>query len=674
MAKFILSAFSDEAAAPLAEQIEALKESGISCMEPRFINGKGILDLTDEELDGLKAALDEAGIGLSSIGSPIGKYSITDPFEPHFESFKHACAVAKKLGTPRIRLFSFFIPEGEAPAAYRDEVIARMTAMQEYAAAEGLILCHENEARIYGEKAAEVKDLLEAVPGLRAIWDSANYILCDTDPIKGYEACADRLEYCHIKDAIIYDKGIIVPAGEGEGCIKEMLLRISDATDATVYLTLEPHLNAFVGYGAIDDRALAGKGHGHSFKDNRDSFRYGAAALKKVLLEAGFEESETGVFTPRKLEKKRFGILGVGNQGTHYTKLFHEGKIRNAELVAVADTSPSAIAAWSEKYGEVCPAYASLEEMLEKASLDCVMIEVPHYQHPDCAMTAMRAGVAVLVDKPAGVYTSQVEEMYAVQKETGVPLGMMFNQRTNPCFIKMKKIIEAGVIGEIKRVSWIITTWYRNQCYYDSGAWRGTWDGEGGGVLYNQAPHQLDLYQWIVGMQPTKVHAFCHFGKWHNIDVEDDVTAYVEFPNGATGTFITTTADWPGTNRLEITGSRGTLIFDTTKLTLSMLGEDEREFCFACKEKWGHNKVTTTKVPAYGENTQHAGIINNFADALQGLCPIYAPGTDGIHGVALANAMLLSGFEGKTVTMPVDGKKFKKQLDKRVKAALAKKG
>ncbi len=673
MAKFILSAFSDEAAAPLAEQIEALKAAGITCMEPRFINGKGILDLTDEELDSLKAALDEAGIGLSSIGSPIGKYDITADFEPHFETFKHACEVAKRLGTPRIRIFSFFIPEGETPAKYRDEVIARMTRLQEYAAAEGLILCHENEGRIFGEQPSEVKELLAAVPGLRAIWDAANYILCNADPIRGYEASADRIEYCHIKDATVYDKGIIVPAGEGEGCMKDILRRISDTTDATVYLTLEPHLNAFVGYGAIDDRELAGKGHGHTFKDNRDSFAFAASALKQLLLEAGFEESETGIFTPRALKKKRFGILGVGNQGKHYSGLFKDGKIRNAELAAVADISPAAIAEWSEKYGDMCPAYASLEEMLEKASLDCVMIEVPHYDHPRCAIAAMRAGVAVIVDKPAGVYTAQVEEMYAVQRETGVPLGMMFNQRTNPSFVKMKKMIEAGVIGEIKRVSWIITNWYRNQCYYDSGEWRGTWEGEGGGVLYNQAPHQLDLFQWIVGMQPTRVHAFCHFGKWHKIDVEDDVTAYVEFPNGATGTFITTTADYPGSNRLEITGSRGTIIFDKNALTLSMLETDEREFCYNCPDKWGRNPVKTTSVPAYGENSQHAGIINNFADALQGLCPIYAPGTDGIHGVALANAMLLSGFEERTVTMPVDGKRFKKQLDKRVKAALARK-
>ncbi len=671
MAKYIISAFSDEAAPSLLEQIEALKEAGVTCMEPRFIDGKGILDLTDEELFAVKAALTEAGIGLSSIGSPIGKYDITAPFEPHFEKFKHACDVAKLLGTPRIRMFSFFLPEGEAPEAYRDEVIARLKAMVEYAEGEGLLLCHENESRIYGEGPAAVKDLLSSVPGLRGIWDPANYIFTGNDPIVGYDATKEALEYIHIKDAKIYNEGIYTGAGEGEGCIKDILLRHSDATDAAVYLTLEPHLNEFVGYGAIDHRDMADNGKG--FKNNRESFAYAAKALKSLLLEAGFEESETGVFTPRTLKKVRFGILGVGNQGTAYTKIFKEGGVRNGTLVAVADTSEAALAKWSKTYGEMCPTYPSLEAMLEGAALDCVMIEVPHYQHPACAITAMRAGVAVIVDKPAGVYTQQVEEMYAVAKETGVPLAMMFNQRMNPCFRKMRDMIAAGVIGEVKRASWIITNWYRNQCYYDSGEWRGTWEGEGGGVLYNQAPHQLDLYQWVLGMKPARVHSFCHYGKWHDIDVEDDVTTYVEFPNGATGTFITSTADWPGTNRFEITGSRGTIIFDKNKITLSMLKTDEREFCTSCKEVWGQNPVTTKSLPVYGENSQHKGIINNVADALLGLCPIYAPGTDGIDGVAFANAMHLSSWEGRTVELPIDGKRFKELLDEKIKESLARK-
>ena len=295
MAKYILSAFSDEAATDLAGQIAALKAAGITCMEPRTINGKNIMEQTDEELDAIKAALDEAGIGLSSIGSPIGKYDITADFEPQFAAFEHACAIAKKLGTPRIRLFSFFIPEGEAPEKYRDEVVARMRCFQRYAEENGVILCHENEAKIYGECPALVKDILDAVPGLRAIWDAANYVLTDCNPVEGYEACANKIEYIHIKDAVAADNGFIVPAGDGDGHIKEILLRHHSATDAAIYLTLEPHLNDFVGYGTIDDRALAGKGQ--SFKDNNESFAFGAAALKSLLCEAGFSESEIGVFT-----------------------------------------------------------------------------------------------------------------------------------------------------------------------------------------------------------------------------------------------------------------------------------------------------------------------------------------------------------------------------------------
>ncbi len=296
MAKYILSAFADEAAVSLGEQIEALREAGITCIEPRTINGHGIMDQSDEELAVIKEELTKAGIGLSSLGSPIGKYSITEDFEPHFRSFCRAVELAKFLGTPRIRLFSFFIPEGASPADYRDEVVARMKRMQAYAEKEGVILCHENEAKIYGEQPKEVADILAAVPGLRAIWDAANYILCDADPVEGYEVSRERAEYFHIKDAKAESGGLIVPCGDGEGRIGEILARHSKTTDATVYLTLEPHLNSFTGYGAIDDRNLAGKGL--SFKDNRESFAFGAAALKETLRRAGFVEREVGIFTP----------------------------------------------------------------------------------------------------------------------------------------------------------------------------------------------------------------------------------------------------------------------------------------------------------------------------------------------------------------------------------------
>ena len=667
MAKYILTGFADEAAADAAGQIAALQANNIRYIEPRLLNGHSILECTGEEIASFRKMLDDAGIAVSSLGSPIGKYEIEKDFAPHFELFKKAVAVAKTLGTDKMRVFSFFIPD-KRYEEFREEVIRRMKEMVAYASAEGITLCHENEANIYGEAPKQVAALLEAVPGLAAVYDSANYVLTGNDPLAGYDACREKIAYFHIKDALGLE-AIITPAGEGEGCIKDILVRYGDTTDADVFVSLEPHLAGFSGYENFDDRGLAGKTK--RFSGPTEAFAYAASALRHVLTEGGYRESEPGVFTARELKKIRFGILGVGNQGTYYTKLLTEGNVRNGCIGAIADFDEAARNKWLETFGPVCPVYNSLEEMLASGNIDCLLVEIPHYGHSDAAIASMRAGIPAIVDKPAGVYTLQVEDMYRVQKETGVLLGMMFNQRTNPIFRKMKQMIADGELGEIKRASWIITTWYRNQAYYDSGAWRGTWDGEGGGVLYNQAPHQLDLFQWILGMTPCRVHSFCHYGKWHRIDVEDDVTTYVEFPNGATGTFITTTADFPGSNRFEITGTRGTLIFDTTRLTFSRCDVDEREFCFSAKEVWAQNHAKTTIVPVYGENSQHVGILNNVADTLLGLCELYAPGTDGINGVAFANAQHLSSWEGKTVEMPIDGKRFYKLLSKKIKAAQA---
>ncbi len=662
MAKYILSAFADEAAIDLPGQIAALKQNGITHIELRLLDGRPHIEKTDDELKAVKAQLDEAGIKVSSIGSPIGKYEIEKDFEPHFAQLRRSVEIAKLMGADKIRIFSFFIKDGKF-AEYKDEVIDRLQKMVAYAKAEGITLCHENEEGIYGDSPERVAELLEAVPDMGAIWDAANYILCGFNPMTGFNACKSRLTYMHIKDALGLEEAI-VPAGEGEGLIKEVMELAGDATEETIFLTMEPHLALFNGRGAFDTHGNMATGH--DFKDEKEAFAYGVSAFRKVLKAAGYEEKETGVFTPMALKKIRFGILGVGVQGSFYTDLLVKGKVRHGVLGAVADTSDKAIEKWHEKFGDPCPVYKSMDELMSSGEIDCIMIEIPHYQHPDMVIKCLKAGIPVIVDKPAGVYTKQVEEMNAVAKETGVPFGIMFNQRQNPLFRKMKSMIERAELGQIKRASWIITSWYRNQAYYDSGAWRGTWDGEGGGVLYNQAPHQLDLFPWILGMMPEKIHAFCHFGKWHKIDVEDDVTAYMEFPNGATGTFITTTADFPGTNRLEIVGTKGTLLFDEGKLTFFKNNEDEREFCFSAPESTTQNHAKKMAVPIYGENIGHAWIMNNYASYLLGIEPLFAEGPQGINGVTLANAMHLSSFENRTVSLPIDGDAFLSHLEKKV--------
>ena len=359
--------------------------------------------------------------------------------------------------------------------------------------------------------------------------------------------------------------------------------------------------------------------------------------------------------------------MGVG-----HSKNFLEGKIENGYISAVCDIDTNKFSFFKEKFGDSIKYFDNAEDMFKSGECDVVIICVPHYFHPDLAILAMDNDLHCIVEKPAGVYTLQVKEMLKRHETSDKVLGIMFNQRTNPVFKKMREMIQNGTIGEIKRTNWIITNWYRTQDYYDSGSWRATWAGEGGGVLYNQAPHNLDLFQWVVGMMPSKVRAFCHFGKWHDIEVEDDVTCYCEYPNGATGVFITTTADAPGTNRFEVTGTKGTLIMDFNpdekvfNLYHRELEVDEREHCVTAKGFTAPPFKPTVKVDTDGPNPQHVGICNNVANTILGLEELYAPASDGICGVQLANAMLLSTWLDKEVEIPFDDELFYEELKKRI--------
>ena len=367
------------------------------------------------------------------------------------------------------------------------------------------------------------------------------------------------------------------------------------------------------------------------------------------------------------MDKVRFGIVGCGNMGTGHSKTFREGGVENGVLTAVCDINPKKLAAFEERFGDTIKYFNNAEDMFKSGECDCVIICTPHYSHPELAISALDHDLNCIVEKPAGVYTLQVKEMLKRAESSDKILGIMFNQRTNPAFKTMKKMISDGKIGEIKRTNWIITDWYRTQYYYDTGAWRATWAGEGGGVLYNQAPHQLDLFQWIIGMQPSKVHAFCHYGKWHDIEVEDDVTCYVEYPNGATGVFITTTADAPGTNRFEVTGTLGTLIFENNQLFYKQLLKDERLHCKEATKGFETPEVLpVVEVQLEGENLQHKGILNNIANAILGLEDVYAPATDGLAGVQLANAMHLSSWLGESVSLPINDELFYEELKKRI--------
>ncbi|MBQ8611717.1 MAG: Gfo/Idh/MocA family oxidoreductase, partial [Oscillospiraceae bacterium] len=274
----------------------------------------------------------------------------------------------------------------------------------------------------------------------------------------------------------------------------------------------------------------------------------------------------------------RIGIIGIGNMGSAHVQSIGEGHIKGLYLSAVADIDPTRLA-WVKGRFPAVQCFDTAQALLDSGTVDAIIIATPHWLHPEIAIQAMERGLHVLTEKPAGVAVSQVQRMIEVHKRTGKVFGIMFNQRTNPLFAKARQMVQSGELGHPKRLVWIITNWYRNQGYYDSGAWRASWRGEGGGVLLNQAPHNLDLWQWIFGM-PKRVCAFCTEGKYHNIEVEDDATIYAEYENGAVATFITTTGEYPGTNRLEISGDRGKLVLEEGVLKHWKLDGSEREFCF----------------------------------------------------------------------------------------------
>ena len=378
------------------------------------------------------------------------------------------------------------------------------------------------------------------------------------------------------------------------------------------------------------------------------------------------------------MKKVRLGIIGLGNIGSQHYRNVLCGKCPEIDVTAGADLNPDRLE-WAKTTYEsykvndasipMPELFSDASEMMRSGKIDAVVVAIPHYDHARYAIEAFDCGLHVMCEKPAGVYTLQVREMIAAaDKHPELKFGMMFNQRTNCVYRKMKEILDSGELGSLRRSTWIITNWYRPQAYYDSGEWRATWAGEGGGVLLNQCPHNLDLWQWLCGM-PTKVYAKMSFGKWHDIEVEDDVTACVEYANGATGTFITCTADVPGTNRLEIVCDGGTLICENDKLTMTKLGILESVFTKENKGPYNWPPYESFEVETDGMNIQHPAVLNALAGAILRDEPLVADGREGINALLISNAMHLSAWTGREVELPFDEEQYKSMLDERVKTS-----
>jgi predicted dehydrogenase len=375
----------------------------------------------------------------------------------------------------------------------------------------------------------------------------------------------------------------------------------------------------------------------------------------------------------------RLGIIGLGAQGGMYATLIADGRVPGVVIGAISDSDPERAALAGDTYPGV-PFYDDYRAMLDSGDVDAVVVCVPHYQHPEVGIAALQRDIHTLIEKPAGVYTRQVRELNEVAaSRPHLSFAIMFNQRNNPLYKRLKEIVDGGEIGQILRTNWVITTWWRPQGYYDQSAWRATWGGEGGGVLVNQAPHQLDLWQWIAGT-PTSVYAKIGYGFRRDIAVEDEVTAVVDYGDGATGVFVTATHDIVGTDRFEILGDAGKIVVENSRTaTVTRLSKPERELSadmtmadvvrlFSGQLYLAdlyEQEIIELDSP-WGE--QHAGVLANFAANILHGTPLLAPGSDGIAGVRLANAIHLSSWTGREVPIDFDEDEFLDALNERIRA------
>jgi predicted dehydrogenase len=356
------------------------------------------------------------------------------------------------------------------------------------------------------------------------------------------------------------------------------------------------------------------------------------------------------------MDKVRIGVIGVGGMGGYHANYLRAGEVKRAELAAVCDIDEAKLARFDD-----LPKFTESEKLIRSGLADAVLIATPHYFHTTIGIDAFGQGLHVLTEKPISVHKADCRRLIDAHKATKLVFSAMFQMRTEPLYKKLKQLIDQGELGEITRISWIVTDWFRTEAYYASGGWRATWSGEGGGVLLNQCPHNLDLMYWLFGA-PARIRAFCKLGAKHDIEVEDEVTAYLEYPSGATGVFITTTGEAPGTNRLEIAGDRGRMIVEGGQIRFERNEVSAAEFLktstfsFAVPPRWN------IEIPYGKAETGHRVITQNFVDAILDGTDLIAPAEDGINSVEMANSMLYSSLTAGTVEMPLDAAAYESAL------------
>jgi predicted dehydrogenase len=357
------------------------------------------------------------------------------------------------------------------------------------------------------------------------------------------------------------------------------------------------------------------------------------------------------------MQQVRIGVIGLGNMGSGHAKTFVP-ETPNAVLTAVCDVIPE------KMDGYDVSKFTSSSDLIRSGLVDAIVIATPHYDHTPIGVEAFGHGLHVVVEKPISAHVADADRLIAAHNSELV-FAAMFQTRTSNAFQTLKRIIDSGELGPIRRINWIITNWFRSAAYYASSEWRATWKGEGGGVLLNQCPHNLDILQWLFGM-PTKISASCGFGRFHEIEVEDCVSAHFDYPSGATGVFVTSTGEAPGTDRLEIAGDRGRLVFEDGQMFIDETSESVQNFCDTTPESFPSLETTRRQVPLTGQSGTHAKILENFVQAILTGQALISPAEEGLNSLELANAMLLTSWLQQPVRLPLDRHLYVQELTKRI--------
>lgn len=356
----------------------------------------------------------------------------------------------------------------------------------------------------------------------------------------------------------------------------------------------------------------------------------------------------------------RVGVIGLGNMGAFHASYINQ--INGATLTAVCDVDHDRVQRASSGGG--VSGFSTYHDLINSSLVDAVLVATPHFQHCEIARLAFQKNIHVLVEKPLAVSIGDARKTLAdAQNKPLLKFAMMFQMRTFPVFKKIRELIVDGELGDISRITWIITDWFRTWTYYGSGGWRATWAGEGGGVLLNQCPHNLDLLHWLTGLMPNRVTAIASIGKTHPIEVEDEASAILEYPNGAVGHFVTTTGEAPGTNRLEIAGDRGKIVLEKGKITFTRTRKTVRQIRENSPEAFANVEAWDIDIPAPPASPDsHSIVTQNFINAITKNEPLIAPALDGAKGLEIGNAILMAGITRQPVSLPLDADAYDQLL------------